>query len=179
MNEIWRDIKGYEGHYQISNFGRVKSLSRTIVDAIGSRKSKEIIMKQKVNAGGYLVVNLSKCGKYKTLFIHRLVAEAFVNNPYKLPQVNHKDENKFNNCEWNLEWCTPVYNSNYGTRNERTRRHKMKRVEQYTKEGVFIKVWDSITTVQEETGMSLFNISMACTGKTKTAFGYIWKYKDI
>lgn len=179
MEEIWKDVVGYEGLYKVSNLGRVKSLSRLIIISNYHKQSDDIILKQKINVTGYNVVNLSKNGCYKTKFVHRLVAEAFIPNPNTLPQINHKDENKLNNCVNNLEWCTGKYNANYGTRNERSSKHKMKKVEQYTKEGVLVKVWDSVTTVQKETGMSLFNISMACTGKIKTAFGYIWKYKEI
>lgn len=188
MNEAWKDILGYEGIYQVSNLGRVKSLSRIILGAIPKR-TKDIILKLKITASGYVVVNLNKNGKYSTKFVHRLVADAFLPNR-GFHQVNHKDENKQNNFVFinpdgsvneeksNLEWCTSAYNANYGTRNERMRKKKMKRVNQYTKEGMFIRSWESITTIQKETGMSLSNISLTCTGKSQTAFGYIWKYEE-
>ena len=107
--EIWKDIKGYEGFYQISNKGNVKSL----------RRDRERILKSEIGKRGYPYVVFSVGGKRKTFKIHRLVAENFVPNPNNFPQVNHKDENKTNNSVENLEWCTSEYNCNYGTRNSR------------------------------------------------------------
>ena len=104
--EIWKDIEGYEGHYKISSFGRVYSIK------------SGILLKQQ-NKKGYLVSCLCKNGKFKYIPTHRLVALNFIPNPENLPHVNHKDENKQNNCVSNLEWCTVEYNINYGTRTER------------------------------------------------------------
>ena len=112
QKEIWKDIEGYEGEYQISNYGNVKSLNYL-------RTGKERILKPGKNRGGYYYVQLYK-NKAKNHYIHRLVAQAFIKNPRNLPQVNHKDENKSNNRVDNLEWCMPIYNANYGTRNKRT-----------------------------------------------------------
>lgn len=109
-NEIWNDIKGYEGLYQVSNLGRVKSLAR--------QGTKGVILKP-VIAKGYIHYPLTKDKKTKWYYAHRLVAEQFIPNPDKLPEVNHKDECKANNQIENLEWCTKSYNSNYGTRKER------------------------------------------------------------
>ena len=109
MIEIWKNIQGYEGLYQISNLGRVKSL----------HYNKEKILKPNKYGAGYYGVALSKNNKHKRYSIHRLVAIAFIPNPNNLPQVNHKDEDKTNNRVDNLEWCTNEYNMNYGTRNER------------------------------------------------------------
>lgn len=176
MEEVWKDIKDYEGHYQVSNLGRVKSVSRTIQSSSGKITTKDLILKPKNNIGGYLVVNLNKDGSYKTKFVHRLVAETFIPNPNNLPQINHKDENKNNNFVENLEWCTSKYNANYGTRNIRASKNKMKRVAQYDLEGNFIRHWESISTVQRETGMRLSGISGACLGINKTAYGYLWRY---
>jgi hypothetical protein len=117
--EEWRDIKGYEGLYQVSNLGRVKSLSRTIERS----KYGSIFVSEKIlstnSTKGYLYVSLCKCGKQKRVRVHRLVAEAFIPNQDNLPEVNHKDENKENNAVSNLEWCTNKYNCNYGTGRER------------------------------------------------------------
>lgn len=112
QTEIWKPVKGYEGLYEISNFGRVKSL--------GNDKSrKEKILKPIKDKGGYLYVGLCRDGKGKWFKVHRLVAEAFLPNPEGFEQVNHKDENKSNNCSSNIEWCSHKYNSNYGTRTKR------------------------------------------------------------
>lgn len=116
--EIYKDINGYNGYYQISNLGNVRSLSR--IDKT-NHKVKEKILKPITNSYGYKVINLSVNGVMKQHHIHRLVMDAFKPNsdPQTYNQINHKDENKQNNCVDNLEWCTPIYNSNYGTRNKR------------------------------------------------------------
>ena len=113
MKEEWRDIKGYEGRYQISSFGRVKSLMNN------RGKYREKIIDRRPNKYGYKRVGLYKNGKSKFYSVHRLVALHFLPNPNNLPQVNHKDENKENNRVDNLEWCDSKYNNNYGTRNKR------------------------------------------------------------
>ena len=115
MKEIWKDIKGYEDLYQISNYGEVKSLEKKA----GFSTRKEKILKQHLDKDGYVKVYLCKNNKVKFLSVHRLIAEAFIPNPNNFPQINHKDENKQNNKIENLEWCTCKYNINYGTRTKR------------------------------------------------------------
>ena len=162
IKEIWKDKKDYEGHYQVRNFGRVKSI----------KFGKEIIMNLNPNSSGYLLVNLCKDGTVKAFAVHRLVAEAFIPNPYNLPQVNHRDENKLNNNVDNLEWCTNEYNINYGTRTERY----SKTVLQYTLDGEFVREWASAN----ECGRNGFNprrVGDCCRGERKTHKGYIWKFK--
>ena len=112
MGEIWKDIQNYEGSYQVSNYGRIKSLNY-------NRTRKEKILKPGKDKSGYFKINLYKNGKYKTYQVHRLVAEAFILNPNNHPIINHKDENPSNNHVDNLEWCTYKYNNNYGNRNEK------------------------------------------------------------
>ena len=115
MIELWKDIANYEGSYQISNLGRVKSLSRSIYDSRGyiiHRKGK--IKKPSFDKNGYPQIGLCKNGTVITRKIHRLVAEAFIPNPENKPEINHKDEDKTNNCVDNLEWVTEKENVNYG-----------------------------------------------------------------
>lgn len=175
MNEIWKDIVGYEGLYQISNLGNVKSLDYR-------RTGKERILKPVTDSVGYLHVVLCKNRKLKTFNIHRLVANAFLENPDHKSDVNHKDEDKTNNCVDNLEWMTRKENINYGTHNERVSRsiinHKAisKLVLQFTKNGEFVKEWPSMHQIERELGFYNCNISQCCNGKRKTAHGYVWKF---
>lgn len=168
--EIWKDILGYEGLYQVSNFGRVKSL----------KFGKERILKPGINKYGYLHVVLSKNNKQKNFYVHRLVAEAFISNPHNYPCVNHKDENPLNNNVENLEWCTASYNSNYGTRNERMSKSKIngkrsKIVIQYNLDGTFVREWPSAMEC-ERNGFEHSLIIYCCQGKRKTHKGFKWSY---
>jgi len=114
--EVWKDVKGYEGLYQVSNLGRVRSLDR--VSTQGERLKGKVLTGG-LNRDGYLAVVLCRSGGQKNYFIHRLVAQAFLENPDNLPEVNHKNEDKTDNTVANLEWCSHRYNMNYGTHNER------------------------------------------------------------
>lgn len=157
--------------YQVSNSGKVRSLRRNI------------ILKSRITRKGYERVVLRTNNIPKDYYIHRLVANAFIPNPDNLPQVNHKDENKTNNCVDNLEWCTQKYNINYGTGIARriqlfnTNGKCYKPVLQYTLEGIFIKEWKSIIDVQRNLGFCQSHISACCRNIIKTAYSYIWKYK--
>ena len=115
MNEIWKDIEGFEGLYQVSNFGNVKCLEHKCPGRYKDkpRTVKEHLMKQTKGNKGYMYVILSNCDRGKTFLVHRLVAKAFIPNPDNNPVVNHKDENKENNSVENLEWCTSLYNNTY------------------------------------------------------------------
>ena len=170
MEEIWKDIEGYEGLYQVSNVGRVKSLRNNI------------ILKNSIKRNGYESVKLSANNISKEYYIHRLVANAFISNPNNYLEINHKDEDKANNCADNLEWCTREYNVNYGTGTRRSQLSNTngkcsKPVLQYTLEGIFIKEWKSTMDVQRNLGFDHANISRCCKNIRKTAHGYLWKYK--
>lgn len=171
MLEIWKDIKDYEGLYQVSNLGRVKSLANR------SNHKKELILKQH-KYKGYYKVNLCKNGKRKLCSVHRLVAEAFIQNPENLPCVNHKDENKLNNCIENLEWCTHGYNNSYGTRLERVFKKLSKKVLQYDLNGNFIKEYSSVSEAAKYVNGSAANICSVISGRYRYAYGSLWKYKD-
>ena len=164
MDEIWHDIDGYEGLYQISNKGRVKSL----------KWGKERILRPGIDGYGYCFIILCNDNVRKTFKLHRLVAQAFIPNLYNKPQVNHLDENKKNNCVDNLEWATAKENINYGTRNERASR----KILQYSKSGVFIKEWQSSREVERVLGINNSHIIQCCKGRYKSSGGFIWRYKE-
>lgn len=164
MSEIWKDIKGFEGKYQVSNYGRVKSLNY-------ARRGYPRILKPNTNRA-YPFVNLSKNDIGKSYNIHRLVAEAFLENPNGLPMVNHKDENRLNNHVDNLEWCTASYNVNYGTRTDKVAQSSGKRVV-CIETGI---IYPSQGDAARKNGLSQTMISYCCLGKCLTAGGFHWKF---
>ena len=172
MEEIWKDIKDYEGLYQVSNLGNIKSLLRKRVDR--NQILQEKILTKYIKNNGYEVVTLFKNNKEKKCLIHRLVAQAFIKNPNNYKEINHKDENKLNNNVNNLEYCTRKYNCNYGARNKK----HYKKVKQYDLDGNFIKEWESIISIKKYFNKpnNCGDISSCLNGRQKTAFGYIWKY---
>lgn len=181
MEEVWKDIEGYEGLYQVSNLGRVKSLDRVIMRKKQGAIFKKGTILKPMEYKGYQYVFLCKDNKQRSIKIHRLVAKAFLHNPDKLPEVNHKDENKQNNRVDNLEWCNHKYNMNYGTWIDRRRdnfdySYCYKRVNQYDLNGNFIKTWSNIALAQRE--LKICHISDCCNGKRKTAGKYIWEYTN-
>lgn len=180
MEEVWKDIKGYEGIYMVSNKGRIKSLERKIETRnrwgkMERRFPGKIIKPSICKRTGYYNVVLNNSDGGKTFKVHRLVAIAFVENKNNLPQVNHKDENKINNCVENLEWCTAKYNSNYGTKTKRAAKAQSKKVAKM-KNGGIIEIYDSLHDVTRKTGISFKNVCSVCNGLRKTAGGYEWKY---
>lgn len=176
--EIWKDIKGYEGLYQVSDSGRVKSLPRTLKGK-GSN-SRGCILKQFLRGNRYLKycsVGLCKNGKCKNCLVHNLVYEAFIGIVPDGYQINHKDENPMNNHLFNLELCTPKYNSNYGGRNERIKKQKTnKKVDMYSLDNEYIKTFFSIGAASRETNISTPHICQCCKGKRETAGGFKWRY---
>ena len=184
---VRKPVVGYEGYYEVDQFGRVFSVERVIsVDDNGRKYEKPVSgkqMKQCLKNNGYKSVSLTKGGSTKAFYVHRLVAEAFIPNPDNLPMVNHKDEDKTNNFLENLEWCTAKYNCNYGTGVKRHAdkirgRESEKRIAviQRSVDGEFINryssVKDAATSVNGTTGA----ISAVCNGRRKTAYGYIWEH---
>lgn len=182
MEEIWKDVNGYEGLYQVSNTGRVRSLN---YNHTGEVK----ILAPSSDRRGYKHVNLFSQGTRRIKLIHRLVAEAFINNPDNLPHVNHKDECKSNNVVENLEWCTQEYNNNYNGRAKRAGvnikkalegkipdANPPKKVYQYTMNNELVKVWKS-TAECVRNGYN--HVSECCNNIRKQDKGYKWSFKPL
>ena len=159
--EIWKDIVGAEQYYQVSSNGNVRN-----------KVTGQIVKPS--TSGNYLHVEL-RYGINKHCSVHRLVAEAFIDNPFGFPCVNHKDENKENNNVENLEWCTYQYNCKYGmgslARNSR--------VIQYEMNGNAIKIWDSMKEAAEVVGVKYQSISRCCRGLIKSSGGYMWSFANL
>lgn len=170
--EIWLPIKGYEGKYEVSSFGRVRSLGN------GIKNSKQKVLSPYKASNGYLRVDLWRNGIGKRFLVHRLVAEAFLPNWFDDPQVNHIDEDKTNNNIENLEWCDAKYNTNFGTGVERRAKKQSKQILQLTKTGEFVREWPSTNEVERQLGFCHSKISACCRGKRKSHHGFIWRYKE-
>lgn len=164
--EIWKDIPNYEGLYQISNLGNVKSLYRI---ANNNHIIHEKILKPQENYNGYLIVNLYKNNKMKAKLIHRLVGKTFIDNPNNYNYINHIDKNKSNNNIDNLEWCTQSYNVIYS---------KGRKINQYDKNNNFIKTWNSIVDIKRALNIDSSLIVRCCKGIKKSAGGFKWKYNN-
>lgn len=165
--EIWKDIEGYEGLYQVSNIGRVKSLNY-------NRTGEEKILKL-CKVRGYLYVGLCKDGKNKSLKVHRLVATAFIPNPENKPNIDHINTIRTDNRVENLHWVTQRENVN----NPITMSKISRKVLQFTKEDVFVRKWDCIADAERDLGINSHgNINKCCKGKYKTCCGFIWQYTE-
>lgn len=158
MQEVWKDIKGYENLYKVSNLGNIYSVKRNRY------------LKNKLTKSGYCYVFLCKKGKIKKFLIHRLVAFHFLKNPNNLPTINHIDENKTNNCVNNLEYMTHKDNVRYS---------QAKKVYQYDKSLKLIKLWDSVMDIERDLNIKSGNISNCCNHRRKTTKGYIWSYVPL
>lgn len=176
MTEIWKSIREFPD-YEISNFGRVKSLSREISNGRGTIISKEIILKPSFDTDGYKRISMRKDGKSYTRKIHRLVAQYFLKADKGKSEVNHLDENKANNHVENLEWVNHLENVNYGTRTKRQSNKLMKPIIQYNLDGILIKMYRSTKEAAIDNNISPGCIWNCLSGNRKTAIGYIWKYE--
>lgn len=168
MEEVWADIEGYENLYAISSKGRCWSY-----------KTNKFL-KEDINNDGYLRFSLFKNGKHKRYLAHRLVAKSFVDNPNQYPEINHINENVKDNYVENLEWCTHKQNVNYGSRNKKVsmalknNQNSAKRVQNIDT----LKIYDSLTKAEKETGIDLSQICLCCKNKAITAGGYHWRYVE-
>lgn len=183
MQEIWKDIVGYEGLYQISNFGNVKSLNYN-----HTHTSKLLVPKR--HHSGYVMVTLCKNNIHKNKFIHILVANAFIENIENKPCVNHIDGDKHNNHVSNLEWVTHKQNTQHaiktGLRKNLTPLKGLfggshpasKKILQFDINGNFIREWDCISVAANYYGLNSCTISNCCAFRKKSAKGYIWRYAE-
>ena len=181
MEEVWKDIPGYEGRYFASNFGRIKS--RNI------QHKQDYILSQINGRGGYLIINIIENGKHVQHSVHQLVASAFIPNPENKPQVNHIDGDKKNNRVDNLEWVTAKENVAHAIRTGLANHHGMKGkfgalnhcskpVFQFSKSGELIKRWDCISEAARFYNHKPCQIINVCAGRLKTCAGFIWRYTD-
>lgn len=177
--EVWKDIEGYEGLYQVSNTGKVRSLRYRNQD-----KMNELFLKP--HNQGYLQVELHKNGKRKMFTVHRLVAMAFVDGYAIGKEVNHIDENKQNNISTNLEWVSTSQNVLHSISHRKSvmtrkypkfhARKDKQTVLQMSLNGEVIKRWESTIEVKEKLGYSDWSIKQCCRNNRETAYGYKWQY---
>ena len=163
MEEIWKDIKGYEGKYQVSSLGRVRRVE---------------VLSEFTHTRGYKYVNITKDGQTKHKYIHRLVAETFIPNPMNLETVNHINEVKDDNKVSNLEWLSYYDNNHHGTAIERRSITRGKKVLQYSLDGEFIKEWNSAREIERELGYCNVSINQCCNGIIHKSKGFIWRFKE-
>ena len=180
MKEVWKPVIGWEGFYEVSNMGNVKSLGNG--KSNNKNYSKERILKAKKERNGYLFVALYKEGKSKQCYIHRLVGEAFLENPQDLPQINHIDQNKENNIVSNLEFCSAEYNINYGDRTERVA-EKLTNNPKKSKAIIAIDIvtglileFPSAREASRQLKVNRSGIVACLKGRGKTCGGFYWFY---
>lgn len=172
--EFWKEITEAKG-YSVSNLGRIKSLRRQIINSNGIQITLGTkILKKSISNSGYYTVQLSVNGKNKSFYIHRLVAKYFVNNPNNYNIVNHKDENKKNNCASNLEWCTNSYNVKYSSHNSKYNSNPIPIIK-CDKSGKMLFLYKSLKEAALLNKTSQRNIRNCLDGKQSLAGGYIWK----
>lgn len=178
---MWKEIKGFEGYYEVSDSGEVRSLNRIVCESKGVHAGKEKMLKGKMmkqslsgGRGGYPVVNLHKNRVSSVRFVHTLVAEAFLPNPNHYPTVNHIDGNKQNNSVSNLEWASFSRNNMHALQTG-LRSPRGNAIAQYTKDGVLVKTYKSACEAARENGFSRGMISHCLNGRAKTASGFVWR----
>ena len=161
----WREVKEYS-NYKVNQLGEIR------------HKKRQKILKPRDNNGGYQYVNFKINGKNTNFAVHRIVANAFIPNPNGYTEVNHKDYNKKNNCVDNLEWVSSSQNKQHSYLKQENKKSRGKAVNQYTKEGIFLKTFDSVSDAAKELGCCVAAISNCCLGRTKTSQGFRWSFVE-
>lgn len=181
MKEIWKDIPNYEGLYQASNLGRIKSLEKQVWNNHQMVVRPEKILKPFSDKKGYFRVKLYKNQKCKTQKLHRVIAQTFIPNIFNKPEVNHEDGNKANNMVENLSWATSKENVNHAFRTGLSKAKKgknsklSKKVYQFDLKGNFIKEWSCVSEAERQ--LKIRNISSVCYGKRNRAGEWLWRYE--
>ena len=177
--ERWKDIEGFEGYYQVSDMGRVRSLDRVVTTTRHgkplSMTTKGRILRAPVTRDGYVSIQLFKHSKYYTFRVHRLVAKAFIDNEDNLPEINHIDGNKQNNRVENLEWCTRGHNIRHAFRTGLIKKENMRSNAKKVRRSDGV-VFDSLTKAAEESGTHISDVSMCCHGKLAHTAGYGFEF---
>ncbi len=174
MKEIWKDVQNFEGLYQVSNLGRIKSFRKSTKYGC----QNEYILKPSIANNGYAQVTLYNNTARHKFLVHRLIASAFIPNPDNLPQINHKDENRLNNCVSNLEWCTAEYNNAYGTARLRAVDTRSKPIEQLSFDGNVLAVYRSARIASQILGIRKGTLVNAINAHTQCQ-GYFWRYSSL
>ena len=179
--EVWKPVRGYEKYYEVSNLGRIKSTDRLTVFKDGRKRTfyGKVLTIRTVNNSGYLTVGLHDSGKTRTFLVHRIVAEAFIDNPDGMVEVNHIDQNKLNNSAANLEGCTHRENVNHGDEIERGAKKQRRAFKQLDRDGNLIKVWQGFKQMQRETGYQRASVYRCCIGQRESYQGYKWEYAEV
>lgn len=161
----WETVQEYD-RYEVNALGEIR------------HKNRKRILKPRSNPGGYLYVSFNINGKRRNYAVHRIVASAFIDNPDRLPEVNHKDHNRQNNNVDNLEWVSSSANKSHANKLSTNRHSRGKKISQYTKQGEYIKTFPTITEAAQEIGLTIGAISNCASGRSKTSGGYIWKFAE-
>ena len=164
-NEIWKQVLEHP-NYEVNQYGDIR------------HKKRKQKLKPRSNNGGYQYVNIKVDGKNTNFAVHRIVANAFIPNPNGYTEVNHKDYNRLNNCVDNLEWTSSSQNKYHAYLKEENKNSRGKQVEQYTKDGAYLKTYPSVSAAAKEMGCCIAAISNCCSGRTKSSQGYRWKFAE-